>query len=806
MKADFLQAPAVQYFGWALVHFLWQGVLLAVVGKGLLIGLRRHSAQARYWAACALLCSLALAPVLTSWHLVQTGRTAPPVSPEPVAPRRTQVASSDRPVRDMIVVEAAAVKRKSPVGIEHWLEVRLHWLLLAWATGVLLLSGRMAFGWHQVKRFTRSGQAMADAGWEDRLLRIARRLGVTRPVRLLQSALIEVPTALGWLRPVILLPIGCLTGLSPEQLEAILAHELAHIRRHDYLVNLVQNVVETLLFYHPAVWWVSQQIRMEREHCCDDLAIVMCPDRIAYARALASLEERRSSSGQWALAASGQPLLERIRRLSCQPVPSRSTGGWLVGLLLLAGLAAGAMAGRHSLLAQASPAPILATTNTFSSEPAPAVASPGPGGISLIQQSSQETDEKPGGLSAAPAPSPAAMPAVPEDAKGPASPATDEKNAANAANPSTLPPLFARVFKVSLHAFEPDRVKAAVGQRMTSELETVLANSASNTVRHASEIAGPFFRAFGVDIGNANVMPPSLSAAPDPNQKALFLNARTGLLLARATLADLDRMESAVQRLNSDPPQVSIETRFAEMDASEFKALDLEIGPAPKPSDLPLTITNWNGVITNSLAFEPNQHFQTFFDSKPQFLPGKARVLTPAQTQMLLAKLVKKLMPGPRVVTLSGRQAQVSVIELKSIVLLETLGDPDDAPSEEIVTKTAPLGPTVDLFPFVLADDRTIQLSATASWTEFLGYDDPGPGLLDSKAFGKPSPVRPLPRFRVRQGGLAAAIPDGHTLVAVGFGPPPDQVRPPRQDPSRQLIMLLTPTLVDSTGHQVHEE
>src|SRR5205085_6589248 len=108
--------------------------------------------------------------------------------------------------------------------------------------------------------------------------------------RLCRSALVEVPTAIGFMKPVILLPASTLTGLAPAQIEAILAHELAHIRRHDYFVNLLQSVIETLLFYHPAVWWVSRRVREERELCCDDLAVRASGDAIAYARALSELE------------------------------------------------------------------------------------------------------------------------------------------------------------------------------------------------------------------------------------------------------------------------------------------------------------------------------------------------------------------------------------------------------------------------------------------------------------------------------------------------------------------------------------
>ena len=168
---------------------------------------------------------------------------------------------------------------------------------------------------------------------------------MNRPLRLLRTACVEVPTVIGWLRPVILLPAACLTGLTPAQLESIIAHELAHIRRHDYLINLLQSAVETLLFYHPAVWWVSRRIREERENCCDDLVVEVCGDRVGYARALATLEELRPASAQLALAAGGAPLLQRIRRVLGQGERSAGRPAWpLAGVLvvlLLAVTAAG---------------------------------------------------------------------------------------------------------------------------------------------------------------------------------------------------------------------------------------------------------------------------------------------------------------------------------------------------------------------------------------------------------------------------------------------------------------------------------
>jgi peptidoglycan/xylan/chitin deacetylase (PgdA/CDA1 family) len=179
--------------------------------------------------------------------------------------------------------------------------------------------------------------------WRETLARLARQLRVSRPVRLCESALVEVPTVIGWLRPVILVPASALAGLSAPQLEALLAHELAHIRRHDYLCNLLQSVVEALLFYHPAVWWLSGRVRVEREHACDDLAVRVTGDVLVYARALTTLETLRGQRGDarlLAVAANGGILMQRIQRLIKAQPAGRSPllAGAAVALVLAAGV------------------------------------------------------------------------------------------------------------------------------------------------------------------------------------------------------------------------------------------------------------------------------------------------------------------------------------------------------------------------------------------------------------------------------------------------------------------------------------
>ena len=139
-------------------------------------------------------------------------------------------------------------------------------------------------------------------------------------MHVVESTLVDAPAAVGWLRPVVLLPIAALAHLTPSQVEAILAHELIHIRRHDFVVNLAQSVAETILFFHPGVWWVSGQIRAEREHCCDDFAVQVCGDPVGYASALAELEAWRSRGTTLALAATDGSLSSRVQRVLRAPI------------------------------------------------------------------------------------------------------------------------------------------------------------------------------------------------------------------------------------------------------------------------------------------------------------------------------------------------------------------------------------------------------------------------------------------------------------------------------------------------------
>ena len=199
------------------------------------------------------------------------------------------------------------------------------WLAPFWIVGVWIFALGQVAGWISVCRLRRRGVCCAPERWQKELARLSARLRVSRPILLLESCLADVPMVVGHIRPVILMPIGLLAGLPAGQIEAILLHELAHIRRYDYLVNVLQRSVECLLFYHPAVWWISRVIRAERENCCDDVVVATSGNVQEYAVALATLEQNRWSGSKPAVAATGGNLVKRIRRLL---YPKGSNGAW----------------------------------------------------------------------------------------------------------------------------------------------------------------------------------------------------------------------------------------------------------------------------------------------------------------------------------------------------------------------------------------------------------------------------------------------------------------------------------------------
>jgi GWxTD domain-containing protein len=235
-------------------------------------------------------------------------------------PRYAPVAA---PVASSLLSSTSTATSSSPP-FNSGISEAVQWAVPFWFAGVAVFYLRSFLGWIEVRRLRRASTCQPTAEWRMQFERLIVRLRIPRTVTLLESALTEVPVVIGFLRPVVLMPVGLMTGLPASQVEAILIHELAHVRRWDYLVNLAQSAIEGLLFYHPAVWWISAIIRAERENCCDDVVVELACDRHSYAAALAAMEELRCGAPQPALAASGGNLMKRIRRILRQPDGPRS--------------------------------------------------------------------------------------------------------------------------------------------------------------------------------------------------------------------------------------------------------------------------------------------------------------------------------------------------------------------------------------------------------------------------------------------------------------------------------------------------
>lgn len=323
-----IEPGMVQAVGWTLVHSVWEGAAIAGVYAAVRPFLQHRGPQVRYLAACVALLLILLAPAvtLTGLWLAPGGK---PVHREALATREHRAAQ-----------EASVMGSGMPSGEPGISSGMLGWVVAGWAVGVGVMGIRLTGGLLRVGRLGREGVHPVAGEWHDRLADMAMRLGVVQPVGLWESDHVRVPTLVGVLKPVILLPVSALTGLTPDQLDAVLAHELAHVRRHDLLVNLIQCGVEAVLFYHPAVWWISGQIRQEREQCCDLMAVSVWGTRVDYARTLLALEEWRSEAMPIGLAATGGSMLERVQQLLGKG-PAASRRGRILRAALWFGLVAG---------------------------------------------------------------------------------------------------------------------------------------------------------------------------------------------------------------------------------------------------------------------------------------------------------------------------------------------------------------------------------------------------------------------------------------------------------------------------------
>ena len=291
--------PLAQAISAALLQFVWQGVALAIVWQMAMFALRKHSPSLRYAVSCAAMAAMAVLPVMTGLSMYDPSGAH----------------DSHSFGRAALTITIRALRSGRTAAPSAWVSTLQPWILRVWIAGVLFLSLRLAWLGGRISSLRRASRP-ADEAVRAVAARLAARMGVRRAVRVLISVLPEGPSVAGWIRPVILMPAAMLLQLDGQQLEAILAHEIAHLRRYDDVVNIVQSLIETVLFYHPCVWWVSNRIRRERELCCDDLAVAIAGDVVVYARALMTLDAMRVVPPDLMLGAAGDSLTYRIRRIA----------------------------------------------------------------------------------------------------------------------------------------------------------------------------------------------------------------------------------------------------------------------------------------------------------------------------------------------------------------------------------------------------------------------------------------------------------------------------------------------------------
>ncbi len=343
--SDFTNHPLVTALGWTLLHSIWQGALIAAGYALAKRATRQESAQVKYTLASLALLLMVILPAVTfgaqssGWFTGARSNGKIPIQEELFDTTELDLAAQKLPGPVVLatLAETTAATTPLPTPLQRLGSQMTPWLALFWILGVGVQLSRLGRGFYLIQRLRRVGVSPLPPTFRHTLSNLQQRLNLNRNIQTLVSTLVESPITFGTFKPVILIPASALTGLSSQQLEAILLHELAHIRRHDYLVNWLQSLAEALLFYHPAVWWFSRDIRQEREHCCDDTAVHLTQNALAYAQALVALEALRTTHPQptAAMAATGGSFMHRIQRLMGTPSPTRPTTSALPASLCL---------------------------------------------------------------------------------------------------------------------------------------------------------------------------------------------------------------------------------------------------------------------------------------------------------------------------------------------------------------------------------------------------------------------------------------------------------------------------------------
>ncbi len=599
-----------------LLHSLWQGALVALA---LALAMRRlTNPRVRYRCSLAALAAI-LAAALVTWGTLN----APPTSsfaPDS-APQTTEPALVPHGPPEAVLTLLA---HRPPASVQvKWSA----WLAFAWVMGALAMLGRAGAKVAGAERLRRACQPLELPQIAQLLGEARRAVGLVRQVRIAVTDRITSPAVVGILVPTLILPLSLVTTLAPEQIRFILLHELAHIRRGDYFANLFQLFVESLLFFNPAVWWISHQVRCEREACCDALATELSGAPADYARTLVHVAERILQDAPAAAPAFGNrrepsSLVDRVQRLL---VPGYRPSLRLTWRTMLAAFGLGTLLlvlcaeGTRVAVAQIAKPPSQATDQKASlaldghpqlGAPVPSASDPGNPVEDIRQPATNSPKAEITGVDTHSNQRPA--PPIAKPASSSQSPVADKSA------------LFTRMFKV-----EPNTFDLAL-QSATSQ--PVAPTNVTSAVRS-------FFATLGLEL-----TPP----------KSVYYNDRAGEILVRATAADLDVIEAALQVANKTTPQVNLKVKFIEIERGDagadwYPGALANLAKAPPPAGNSATSTNSSA-------------------GAPSF----TGILTEPQYRTVIHALEQRkgfsLLSEGEVTTLSGRQAQIQSVELRTIV------------------------------------------------------------------------------------------------------------------------------------------
>ncbi|HFC00290.1 MAG TPA: hypothetical protein ENJ53_05750 [Phaeodactylibacter sp.] len=310
MIENFISEELIQALGWTMIHSLWQGFAIAIMMGLVMIVLQNKSSKVRYefaWFSLFSIFVLSLSTFIYLYDSIASGWT--------LGTTITVVTENGIPLENAHVVQGFFQK-----GIAYFNQ-HIHLIVTLWLMGMGFFLLRLLGGLAYVQRLKTQQQQALPAAWQHSFEKLQAQFPIKKTVRIAESGLAKVPMVIGFFKPVILFPMSAINQLSQAEVEAVLAHELAHIYRNDYLLNIIQSFIEIIFYYHPAVWWISANIRTERENCCDDIAVKLCGNSLTYVKALVNLEENQAAPSLAMSFSSGRKkqLLNRVKRILNQP-------------------------------------------------------------------------------------------------------------------------------------------------------------------------------------------------------------------------------------------------------------------------------------------------------------------------------------------------------------------------------------------------------------------------------------------------------------------------------------------------------